>query len=197
MTNLTATFNVCHAELSGYEHWDVRKCDWLCCFNGVIGTKSIDISAWDLSGCTNMNGLFTYSKELEEVKIGSINASGVRAMAEMFMECSDLKSIEMDFSGFSRVRSADSMFKGCSSLKEIDISDWNTSELTDCIEMFQNCTSLETIYLEMEAENIEWDQMMFDGCTSLCTIYQSTDFPVGRYVTNVLWVRFSSGWLWN
>lgn len=84
--------------------------------------KSLDLSSFDTSSATNMNGMFQSCDVLESVAFGDkFNTSSVE-----------------DFSG---------MFEGCTALDSIDTSNFDTSSATSFNRMFSNCTSLKKLDL--------------------------------------------------
>jgi len=98
---------------------------------------SVDISRWDVSNVSNMNGMFmssfgsAYSLDQNyfNVDIGAWDVSSVKNMSYMFWNAT---SFNQDISGWdvSNVDSMDVMFYGARSFNQ-DISGWDVSNVTN------------------------------------------------------------------
>jgi surface protein len=86
-------------------------------FAGCSGLTGIDLSAFNTSNVTNMNG--------------------------MFSGCSDLKTLDLSNFNTGNVTDMSNMFNGCSSLTAISVGDdWSTASVTSSAGMFTGCNSL-------------------------------------------------------
>ena len=100
------------------------------------------ISNWDVSGVTDMCGMFSDCDSLTAAPpISGWDVSNVTNMCDMFYNCdslTDLSSLSnWDTSG---VTAMDNMFTYCDSLSDISpLSNWDTSGVTSMYNMFQNC----------------------------------------------------------
>jgi len=94
-----------------------------------------DISDWDVSGITDMNGLFS-GDELFNGDLSKWDVSGVETMANMF---SGAKAFNSDLSKWdvSNVESMFGMFNNADSFNS-DISRWDVSAVTNMAFMFYN-----------------------------------------------------------
>ena len=106
------------------------------------------IGDWDMSGVTDMGGMFAYCPALTGIDIKDWNVSSVTNMASFVTGDSGL--IELDLSGWVGLRGDVNIrngFTNCTSLEILDIRTWDTSQLTtqyNYNNMFLNDTT--TIY---------------------------------------------------
>ena len=102
--------------------------------------KYIDISDWDVSNVTNMNGMFFMCKELKSVgDISKWNVSKVTDMNSMFNGCNELEFIgDISKWNVSNVTNMGHMFNSCNNFNQ-DISNWNVSKVMFKYRMFYNC----------------------------------------------------------
>ena len=86
---------------------------------------SVDLSHFDSSLVTNMEGVFAYCFSIEEIHFTNFNTSSVKSMSYFFALCYNLKSL--DLSGFqtSKVKTFSYMFYDCLSLEYLDISNFD------------------------------------------------------------------------
>ena len=102
--------------------------------------KYIDISDWDVSNVTDMNGMFFMCKELKSVgDISKWNVSKVTDMNSMFNGCNELEFIgDISKWNVSNVTNMGHMFNSCNNFNQ-DISNWNVSKVMFKYRMFYNC----------------------------------------------------------
>ena len=102
--------------------------------------KYIDISDWDVSNVTNMNGMFFMCDELKSVgDISKWNVSKVTDMNSMFNGCNELEFIgDISEWDVSNVTNMGHMFNSCNNFNQ-DISNWNVSKVMFKYRMFYNC----------------------------------------------------------
>ena len=98
---------------------------------GLIGT-------WDVSGVTDMSGLFREKATFNE-DISGWNVSNVENMTSMFFGASSFNQPIGDWN-VSNVTHMGSMFNGASSFNQ-PIGDWNVSKVTDMFYMFRGASS--------------------------------------------------------
>ena len=90
------------------------------------GATSLDLSSFDTSSVTTMEGMFTGCTSLKELDLSSFDTSSVTDMRSMF---------------------GNYVLVGCRSLEELDLSSFDTSSVKDMHDMFSGCSSLQTVYL--------------------------------------------------
>ena len=117
-------------------------------FSGCAALESVDLSGFDSSKTTDMNGMFYNCKALTTVDLCALDTSNVTDMGYMFSGCSSLASLDLgEKFSTSNVTAMGSMFSGCSSLASLDLSSFNTSNVADMGSMFNGCSSLNVVTL--------------------------------------------------
>lgn len=139
-------------------------------FSGV--TQLPDLSTWDTSNVTRMDGMF-------------LNCEALDYHADSY--------IKLDLSNFdvSNVTTMDSMFNLNSKLYTLDITGWDTSKVTTMKQMFYNCSALSKITGELDLSRLTEGcyssssiYNMFYGCTNLYRVYLKNIYK-NCYMTNV------------
>ena len=116
-------------------------------FDTLTGLSSISgIERLNTSSVTDMNSMFNYCFNLEEVDLSTFNTANVTDMNNMFAGCSGLTTLNFG-SGFNteKVTTMERMFIGCGKLTSLDLSGFNTANVTDMSEMFSDCTKLTSL----------------------------------------------------
>ena len=124
-----------------------------------------DISAWDVSNVTNMNGMFQSATSLTSVSFS--DTSSVTDMSFMFASTTNLTSVSL--SDTSNVTDMSYMFYFADAFN-VDISSWNTSKVTNMKAMFQVAESFnqDISSLPTNSSNPLLKQMMLDLPLSAC-----------------------------
>ncbi len=130
----------------------------------------------DVTGITNLNGMFSGCKSLMDVPL--LDTSEVTTMASMFSGCTSL--IEIPLLNTSKVTNMLNMFLGCNSFTTMPLLD--TSKVTDAQQMFYNCISLTEVPL-LNLSNVTNMSAMFYKCVKLKTI-PSFDLSSITHCTN-------------
>ena len=175
--------------------WDYKIVDCGDMFNSLSNLIEVDLSNFDTSELTRINGMFyectnltsvnlanLYTPKLEDmgmvfyyyqsllfVDLSSLDTTSVINMGSMFFNCISLKSINFG-SNFktSNVSSFSFTFYSCISLESIDLSSFDTSSVTSMYNMFAECTSLTSIDLSnFRTNSIKFAPQMFEGCSNL------------------------------
>jgi len=143
----------------------------------MFGTSNFngDISTWDVSSVTDMNGMFhdTYSFNQD---LSSWDVSSVTDMNGMFYNAT---SFNQDLSSWdvSSVTSMNSMFYGAHSFNG-DISTWNVSSVTNMNDMFGQTDSFNQDLSSWDVSSVTNMIGMFEGADALsddnkCAIHNS------------------------
>ena len=85
--------------------------------------EKIDLTGWDLSNTTNIEGLLGDSSSLKTI-------------------------VGLDTWNTSNLTNINNVFNNCSSIKKLDLSKWNTSNVTSYYTIFSNMTSLEKLIID-------------------------------------------------
>ena len=96
-------------------------------FRDCHDITEIDLSNFNTSDVTYMNGMFRDCSQLTSLDLSNFNTSKVTFMFGMFIGCSQLTSIDLSNFDTSKVTYMGSMFSGCSQLTSIDLSNFDTS----------------------------------------------------------------------
>ncbi|MDE5758409.1 MAG: DUF285 domain-containing protein, partial [Allobaculum sp.] len=116
---------------------------------------SIDLSGWDTSQVTKMNGIFINCSSLTSINLSGWDFSSTKDVQYMFAGCSSLTSLELlgwkfpSFEAGSRdFLDLGGLFKNCTSLTSLNLSGWDiSSPRKDMMFMFEGCSSLTTLNL--------------------------------------------------
>ena len=143
--------------------------------------QNLDLSTFNTSNVTNMEGMFLGYRGLLNLNIDNFNTSKVTNMASMFSMNSSLKKLDLssfctaNIVKFGSDTSNFGMFYLCSSLTSLDVSSFDTSNATSMCAMFSNCSSLKNLELSnFNTSNVTSMRYMFYGCSSLEEIALST-----------------------
>ncbi len=138
---------------------------------------------FNTSNVTNMNSLFCYCKDLNEINgIEYIDTSNVTSMYAMFNGCNSLTSLDLSSFNTSNVYSMGYMFNTCRSLTSLDLSNFDTSKVTNMQSMFSHCNDLTSLNLN------NFDTLSVNdigGIFIYCDNLNSIEFGNLSYVSNV------------
>lgn len=161
-------------------------------FSDCWSLTSLDLSHFDTSNVTNMNGMFKMGEyyivdrendweehppfmELES-KLSSLNLSGfdtssVTDMGAMFSCCCSLTSLDLSSFDTSKVKDMSRMFSGCCDLTSLDLSGFDTSSVTDMSNMFFGSCGLSSLDLSsFDTSHVTGMRNMFYGCSSISNL---------------------------
>ena len=143
-----------------------------CYFSGCPKLVSLDMTGFDTSAVTSMEGMFQNDYSLTNLDISTLNTSAVTDMSSMFEGCSNLTTIDLSQLDTSNVTDFGSMFKDCSKIESLDITALDTSKAVTITSMFEGCSSLTTLDLSnfTITENVNNYAGLFKNCSSLETL---------------------------
>ena len=97
-----------------------------------------DLSRWDVSNVTYMNGIFSFCYKFEGKGVENWDVSAVNSMYAMFYNC---KNFNADLSQWnvSNVTDMKSTFDGCSRFTGEGLEYWDVSKVKDMHRMFADC----------------------------------------------------------
>ena len=140
-------------------------------FGGINELISINFTNdFNTIKITNMDGMFSSSKNLVYIDISNLNLENNKDMSSMFNQCISLKDINFTEINTKNVLNTSNMFNGCTSLESIDLTYLNTENVIDMSNMFTNSGKLsETDFSKLKTDNVENMFGMFEnsGVTSL------------------------------
>ena len=113
--------------------WQIQSTSYAGFFSGCESLININISGFDFSRATSLNGMFASCYSLRNITgPNTWNISNVNNTASMFASCYSIQNINIDFTSWdmSKVTTIDSMFNSCTNLKTLNISNWNLAACT-------------------------------------------------------------------
>jgi surface protein len=145
----------------------VRVTNMSSMFNGA-SSFNVDISGWNTSNVTNMNGMFRSTNFNQNLRTNGNywNTSKVTNMADMFRSSTfngDITNWDVSevTGGFGLLR----MFQSAPNFNQ-DISAWNVGKNTNFALMFNNATSFNQDILSWNVSNATSMDNMFNGATN-------------------------------
>ncbi|MDE7425116.1 MAG: BspA family leucine-rich repeat surface protein [Lachnospiraceae bacterium] len=142
--------------------------DMFCYFGAV---KEIDLSKFDTSNVTTMQGMFQGCNNLLNLDVSKFNTENVESMKSMFAYCFNLQNLDLSGFGTSNVTNMSMMFAECYELKELNMSSFDTSNVTNMSMMFHLCKSLVSIDVSsFDTSNVTDMSMMFAYCEKIKNI---------------------------
>ena len=153
-----------------------------CWFYECTRLTSIDLSKFDTSQVTDMNGLFYRCVSITNIDLNKLNTSRVTNMSNMFGECNKLTSIDLRELDMKNVINMSDMFLECYSLKDINLSGLDIRNVKDMSWMFYHSGLVSIDMSGCNAGNVKDMSWMFGECNKLtsidlseCNINQITD----------------------
>ena len=143
--------------------------------NSYVNNFNYDIGNWDVSGVTNMMGMFWNPSFNQD--ISDWNVSNVLDMLGMFFEAQSFNQDISDWNVSSVTRMA-TMFLGAQSFNQ-DISDWNVSSVTDMALMFQGATNMSQDISDWNVSSVSVSDgfdYIFDDATQMLLVLNSDGF---------------------
>lgn len=131
------------------KNWIIRQNDtWLFSKIGVSSSvETIDVTGWDLSNTTSLNGIFYNSQGLKNI-------------------------IGLDTWDTSNITDISSMFSWCCALENVDITNFDTSNVTTISYLLYHSESITTLDLStLDLDNVSNTNYMFENADSLTTVY--------------------------
>ncbi|EAD7633241.1 BspA family leucine-rich repeat surface protein, partial [Listeria monocytogenes] len=131
---------------------------------------SLDLSNFDTSQVTYVNGLFQFTTNLTSLDLSNFDTSQMTDMSGMFAY-TYITSIDIRHFDTSQATSMNAMFYSAYNLSSIDLSNFDTSQVTDIGWMFNNTTSLTSLDLSsFDTSNVTDMQDMFLDCSQLTSL---------------------------
>ena len=123
---------------------------------------NIDVSNWDVSNVTTMEGLFNNCKKFN-CDLNKWDVSNVKDMSYMFYNCGNF---DCDLSNWdvSKVENMYTMFEGCSKFKGKGLENWNVSKVENISYMFFDCINFDCDLSNWNVNNVKNMERMFYNC---------------------------------
>lgn len=131
--------------------------------------RYLDLSHFDTTGITTMEGMFSTCSNLVKLDLSNFNTESVENMRYMFEDCSNLFLLDVSSFSTENVVNMECMFFECDSLEFLDLTSFDTASLESLYRMFYDCNSLQRIYVSPKWKLQEKVNGMdiFTWCTSL------------------------------
>ena len=148
---------------------------------------SLDVSNFDTSSVTNMSRMFQGCYRLTNLNVSNFDTLNVTDMKGVFWDCRSLTSLDVSNFDTSKVTKMDYMFDECDNLTNLDVSGFDTSKVTDMSGMFDRCSRLTSLDVSgFDTSNVTDMGSMFWYCRSLTSLDVS-NFDTSK-VTNMGWM---------
>ena len=123
---------------------------------------NIDLSNWDVSNVTTMEGLFNNCKKFN-CDLSKWDVSNVKDMSYMFYNCGNF---DCDLSNWdvSNVTNMYTMFEGCSKFKGKGLENWDVSKVESISYMFFDCINFDCNLSNWNVNNVKNMERMFYNC---------------------------------
>lgn len=155
-------------------------------FRGMKNITTIDCAGFNTSNVTSMDSTFNCCYNLTRLYLRGWDTSKVTNMQHMFRDSSSLVYLDQNFDT-SNVKTMACMFCNESLLKNIDVSNWDVSNCTSLSGVFHNCHALTKLDLSKwntkSAKNIK---TLLYHCCSITTVNVS-NFDL-THVTDMMYI---------
>ena len=123
---------------------------------------NIDLSNWDVSNVTTMEGLFNNCKKFN-CDLSKWDVNNVKDMSYMFYNCGNF---DCDLSNWnvSNVTNMYTMFEGCSKFKGKGLENWDVSKVESISYMFFDCINFDCDLSNWNVNNVKNMKRMFYNC---------------------------------
>ena len=127
-----------------------------------------DVSSWDVSNVTNMEGMFVGCQSLKELDLSNWDVSNCTNFSFMFAGCDKFIGNGLDKWNVSKAKSLVGMFKECFAL-DFDFSNWKFPKCRDIRGIFANCHNLKKIkdIEKWDTSNVWYFDQIFWGMKDL------------------------------
>lgn len=179
-------------DLTGIADWDTSNVTVMDgAFYGCSSLTSLDLSAWNVTNCTNFGsapsyvGMFNGCSGLTSLNVSgwTLNTTSNVTMRGMFANCSSLTSLSFSGWNTSKVITFTQFLYRCYALTTCDVSVLNTSSCTDFPSMFYDCRALTTINIsgwdmsKITGVGLSVTTGMFANCYALTSLTVPASLP--------------------
>ena len=140
-------------------------------FSNCSLLKSLDLSFFDISKVTGIQGMLRDCSSLTSLNLSSFDTSNVTNMTSVFYSCDSLRSLDLSSFDTSKVIYMLGMFERCRLLTSLDLSSFDTGNVTNIANMFYYCDSLESLdFSNSDMSKVTDSYKIFYKCSKLQTI---------------------------
>ena len=131
-------------------------------FQGLSEAINVDVSKWNVSNVTSMDGMF-FNKKNFNCDLSEWDVSNVTDMNGMFMDCDNFIGTGLKHWNTSKVKDMSYMFTDCFSFNE-DISDWDTSSCENFKSTFSGAKEFNQPIGKWDISKAKQINFMFVNC---------------------------------
>lgn len=145
--------------------------------------KSIDVSTWDVSNCTNMGMMFGGNWYLTELDVSKWNTSKVESLSYTFMCCNAVKKLDVSKWDVSNCKNFWGTFAWCYEVEELDVSNWQIKpyESLNIGFTFMSCQKLKKLDLRSwPLYKMSTITNFWSLCSSITEILLPDDWMAGK-----------------
>jgi uncharacterized repeat protein (TIGR02543 family) len=167
-------------------------------FANLENLKNIDLTNFDTSNTTKMNGMFNKCSSLESLNISSFNTENVTTMSGMFGYCSSLNTLDVSNFNTKKVSNMYGMFAHMDSLQNLNVSGFNTEKVETMNRMFSFSYALSDLDISsFNTSNVTDMESMFHY-SKVKHIYVSENFVTNNvtsynYIFGVMSTELKGG----
>ena len=178
VTSTKGMFMNCYklADIIGSGSWDLSSnANMYYMIQNNYELEYIDVSNWNCSNVTDMEGVFFNCKKLKTVEgLENWDTSSATTMYCLFSKCAALADADVSNFKTGNVEDMTNLFYGCHSLPEANVANWDTGKVKNFSSMF-SCASDNSgsmLFTELAVENwnvssaVKMDRMFY-GCGRL------------------------------
>ena len=161
--------NILEIDLSNFDTSEVTNMEGM--FYGMSNLTTLNVSHFDTSKVTDMSLMFHGMRDLSALNLSSFNTSQVTDMHNMFYGMSNLTTLGLSNFDTSKVTNMGLMFYGMSNLTTLDLSSFGTSKVTNMGNMFSSMTNLTSLNLSsFNTSKVTNMGFMFYGIPNLTSL---------------------------
>ena len=161
--------NILEIDLSNFDTSEVTNMEGM--FYGMSNLTTLNVSHFDTSKVADMSLMFHGMRDLSALNLSSFNTSQVTDMHNMFYGMSNLTTLNVSHFDTSKVTNMGLMFYGMSGLTSLDLSNFDTSKVTNMGNMFSSMTNLTSLNLSSFNTSKVTDMgFMFYGIPNLTSL---------------------------
>lgn len=153
-------------DLSSLDFSKVTSMDYMFQYSQI---KNVIFNSLSNPVLTNTRRMFAFADHLASIDLTNFDMSKVTLMEGMFSNASEVISIKLPMSIIKVSGDSGSIFASCRSLIDLDIGGLDFSNATNANFLFSSCRNLETLPM-LNTSSVTSANQMFFGCTKLTTI---------------------------
>ena len=151
-------------------------------YNPSLSVDPIDLSSFNTSKVTNMQGMF-YGSHFPFIDIRHFDTSNVTNMESMFADLHKVTSLDLSGLNVKKVSNIQYIFSGSNDLQSLNLSGWELDSITSMYSLFSNLPKLTSLNLNgFTTKNVTDMTYMFAGTKKLANLDLSS-FDTSKVTT--------------